>query len=222
MKTLNLLSILFFLITLSACGGGSDSGSSQGIEGDADGLRADVLDNRGDDRARLVDGREVRSFDGSNNNPKYPDWGASFIALQRFAPAAYSDGVSEFAGAGRPSARVVSNNIVDQAEGESIPNSFGTSDFLWQWGQFIDHDLDLTDGVDSGEGDLHAIEVPAGDFYFDPQSVGGVTISFNRARIVPGTGTSPDNPLQQENEISGWIDASHVYGSDNELSLIHI
>jgi len=141
MKTLNLFAILVSFVF---------SGSSQGIDSDADGIRADVLDNRS------VDSREVRSFDGSNNNPKYPDWGASFIALQRFAPAAYSDGVSEFAGAGRPSARVISNNIVDQAEGESIPNSFGTSDFLWQWGQFIDHDLDLTDGVDSGEGDLYS------------------------------------------------------------------
>lgn len=217
MRLLKLVLLSFVCGGFFACNGGSGSGgSSQGIDNDADGRRDEVMDERRDREPEFSSGQEVRTIDGSKNNVDNPEWGAAFIALQRFAPAVYGDGISELTDSGRPSARVVSNNIVAQAEGENIPNSFGTSDFLWQWGQFIDHDLDLTDGVDSGEGDLHFIPVPAGDPFFDPQSTGNVTIPFNRARFLGGTGTSADNPRQQENEITAWIDASHIYGSETE------
>ena len=41
-------------------------------------------------------------------------------------------------------------------------------------------------------------------------------MSFNRSLYDPDTGTGLDNPRQQINEISAWIDASNVYGSDLE------
>ena len=28
-------------------------------------------------------------------------------------------------------------------QGESIPNVLGATDFLWQWGQFLDHTIGL-------------------------------------------------------------------------------
>ena len=41
-------------------------------------------------------------------------------------------------------------------------------------------------------------------------------ILFNRSLYDPASGTGTDNPRQQLNEISTWIDASNVYGSDSE------
>lgn len=105
------------------------------------------------------------------------------------------------------------SNVVN-AQDRLYPNTLGASDFLWQWGQFLDHDIDLTDGVDPPG--LADIAVPRGDLWFDPKGEGGVVISFNRSVYDPETGTSRDNPREQVNEITTWIDASNVYGSSAE------
>lgn len=138
--------------------------------------------------------------------------GATNTALQRLVVADYADGIEALAGGERPSPREISNVV--GAQYELRPNSVGASDVLWQWGQFLDHDLDLTDGTDPPE--PADIAVPTGDPYFDPNATGTAVITFNRSVYVPHTGTSPANPRQQMNEITGWIDASNVYGSDPE------
>ena len=74
-------------------------------------------------------------------------------------------------------------------------------------GQFIDHDIDLTDG---NSDEPAYIAVPIGDVHFDAQVTGTETIIFNRANYDPETGTSAANPRQQENEITSWLDASMV------------
>lgn len=155
---------------------------------------------------------ELRSIDGTGNHPDDPQRNASFTPLARIAPADYADGISSLAGPGRPSARVVSNIVV--AQDELVANPYGTSDFLWQWGQFLDHDIDLSEGVDPPE--PAPIEVPAGDPAFDPDGTGVVVIPLNRSVHDLETGTDPENPREQLNEITGWIDASNVYGSDPE------
>ena len=154
----------------------------------------------------------VRSIDGSGNNLANPTLGRAGAQLLRLAPTAYADGTSALAGADRPSARVISNVVVAQAG--SLPNPLGVSDFLWQWGQFVDHDLDLTDGVDPPE--PADIVVPTGDAFFDPSGTGTATIPLNRSLYDGRTGSSAQNPRQQLNEISAWIDGSQVYGSDDE------
>lgn len=184
--------------------------SPQGIPNDRD--RRDRARNNRDNNRPMVGGVEVRTYDGTNNNLTNTSWGATFEHLQRLSPNAYADGISELAGPNRVSARVVSNNVHNQDEGESVPNTFNGSDFVWQWGQFIDHDLDLTDGAEESAD----IEIPSGDVFFDPTGTGAAVIPFNRALFDPNSGTSTDNPREQENEITSWIDGSMVYGSDDE------
>jgi hypothetical protein len=83
---------------------------------------------------------------------------------------------------------------------------------IYAWGQFLDHDLDLTNTASPAE--AFPIAVPTGDAYFDPASTGTQTIPLSRSQYDPATGTSLANPRQQLTSITSWIDGSMVYGSD--------
>lgn len=148
---------------------------------------------------------EFRSPDGSGNNVASPGLGTPDKPFRRLVPAAYADGVSAPAGGSRPSARVVSNAVARQPN--LRPNQRGASDFLWQWGQFLDHDLDETPTADPAE--AFPVAVPSGDPEFDPSGSGTVTIGLNRSAYEMAGGVR-----QQKSAITAWIDASQVYGSD--------
>jgi len=150
-----------------------------------------------------------RSPDGSDNNPSNSDWGASHTELLRTLPVAYADGVATMARSGVSSARQISNALCWQV-GE-MPNDDAISDMLWQWGQFLDHDIGLTPPAGTEPVD---IVTPPDDVWF-----GGAPISFTRSIYDADTGTGPDNPRQQLNEITSFIDASNVYGSTEDRAL---
>jgi len=152
-----------------------------------------------------VDHREI---DGSHNNERNTEMGAEGVQLGRLARVGYGDGISSPSDHTLASARAISNIVLDQPDGVSIPNPFGASDYIWQWGQFLDHDIDLTDGVT----EPYDILVPNDDRHFPA----GSYIGLNRAIYDPETGDSYENPRQQINEITAWIDASNVYGSTEE------
>lgn len=148
---------------------------------------------------------ELRSYSGSNNNRNQPTWGQAGTPFKRGSGIGYGDGLDTPAGADRPSARRISNRIA--ASTGARPNSRNLSDYIWQWGQFLDHDLDLT--LSATPAESFPIPVPVGDLYFDPNSTGVMTIPLSRSfyqRI--------SNVRQQVNSISAYIDASMVYGSD--------
>lgn len=151
---------------------------------------------------------EYRNIDGSSNNLYDPYEPMNSTHLYRMAPADYGDGLNSPAGSTRPSAREVSNEIFDQAT--SVPNPFAASDFFWLWGQFIDHDIDLTldDEIES-----FPIPVPLGDPFFDPFFTGNQTISLHRSAFDSSTGIN--SPREQINGITPFIDASMIYGSDD-------
>ena len=153
---------------------------------------------------------EFRTIDGSGNNVANPEWGSAEQPLLRKAPQDYEDGISEPSGETRVSAREISNEIHDQPELRE--NRRGASDFLWQWGQFLDHDIDLTPVADPAE--PFDIAVPAGDPFFDPQRLGTVTIGLDRSYFERINGVA-----EQFNEITAYIDASNVYGSDTERAI---
>jgi peroxidase len=148
---------------------------------------------------------EYRSIDGSGNNVSSPVWGSAGTLFPRLMPACYADGISVPPGDGLPGARTVSNAVC--AQNASIPNGEGYTDFLWQWGQFIDHDMTLTFSQDPPE--PFSIPVPAGDPYFDPEGTGGMTIELTRSQYL-----MEGEVRQQMNSNTSFIDASMVYGSD--------
>lgn len=153
---------------------------------------------------------EFRTIDGTGNNLANPAWGSAGSDLLRTAPAAYGDGISTPAGSNRPSAREISN-VIDSQSGD-LPNNRGLSDFVYVWGQFLDHDIDLTGSAKPSS--AFNIAVPKGDPSFDPLGTGTQVIPLNRSESDPATGTSTKNPRQQITEITAFIDASQVYGSD--------
>jgi len=153
-----------------------------------------------------------RSIDGSGNNLSLDGNGKAHTQLVRLVDNDYADGIDQLSGQNRPNPRVISNAV--NAQTELMPNNRNASDFVWQWGQFLDHDIDLTDGVDPAE--PVNIAIPAGDVHFDPDNTGTMVMSFNRSIYDTESGTGTNNPRQQINEITAWIDASNVYGSDSE------
>ena len=141
-------------------------------------------------------GTPPASLDGSGNNPFHFSWGASNQCLLRLAPAAYADAIAMPAGPERPNARRVSNTVSTLTTTE--PNSRSMSSWVYGWGQFIDHDLGLTE---TGE-EPFDIRVPAGDPSFDPNSTGAVTIPMNRADHDEATGSASPAVTQKTLRIT--------------------
>lgn len=151
---------------------------------------------------------EVRRLDGSQNNLFNPQLGTAGSRLLREVPIAYDDMMASPSGVNRPAPRNISNTCVSQAA--DMPDPTGHSAYVWAWGQFIDHDLDLT-GTGSEAFD---IPIPAGDPFFDPFNLGNLVMPFARSVFDPDTGTDPSNPRQQINQITAFLDGSGIYGSD--------
>lgn len=150
---------------------------------------------------------EYASIDGSGNNLADPGINATLANLRRITPVTYDDGVSALP-TGRPNPRTISENL--HAQGDiRIPSVGNASDLIWQFAQLLDHDIGLTEGIASNA--FEPVIVPAGDSFFAE----GTVLPLHRAIFNSSTGTGTDNPRQQENEITGWIDASFVYGSDD-------
>ena len=144
---------------------------------------------------------QVRSYDGTGN--AIGDLGSAGMDLRRDSTVAYGDLTWTMARSGVTGPRQISNALA--AQSASIPNSRLMSDMVWQWGQFIDHDLDLTP---SGGTEFAPIDTTG-----DPDFM-GTPISFSRSIWNPATGDSPGNPRQQPNLLTSFLDGSVVYGSD--------
>ncbi|PSN17993.1 peroxidase, partial [filamentous cyanobacterium CCP5] len=154
---------------------------------------------------------ETYTVTGSGNNLDNPDWGEAGHPLLNLAPLEYGDGYSTPAGSDRPNPRVISNALAQQDQ--LTPESRGLSNWIWAWGQFLDHDLSLT--PDTRDRPI-TIPVAAGDPYLDPFGSGQVGISMGDTVFLTDTGTDPTNPRQLPNEVTSWLDGSMVYGSTPE------
>lgn len=142
-----------------------------------------------------------RSIDGSGNNLTNTGLNVLGADFTRIGTAHFADGISALR-TDLPNARTVSNLVV--AGNAETPNAEGLSGMMYAWGQFIDHDINLTLSDDVTHID---ITIPDGD----PTLSG--SISMTRAVIDPLTGVA-GSPAATTNNVTGWIDGSMVYGSD--------
>ncbi len=180
-----------------------------------------------ENRVLLAADIEFRSFDGADNNEDNPAWGAANTQLVRLTDVEYGPGpaaevvrdadgsitdvvypalASRLDSSGATiNPRTVSNIVFQQGD-ESILNDRGLTSFTFQWGQFLDHDLDLTEDF-----------APVGGF---AETFDGEDISFEDDVVVPMLRSrfevDDEGIAQQINQITSYIDASNVYGSDHE------
>ena len=168
-------------------------------------------------------GVEWRSIDGTNNNLALPTQGAAETRQIRFGygaqfPDGYGDAIVTAPQRANP--RTISNVI--HAQAGDVPSARGLTDWAFQWGQWITHDLDLTR---SGRQFDALYTGGVGDFRIpveDPNDpLGPRPIPFHRSEYDPATGT-PDvfpgttrlNRREVINAVTSYVDASLVYGSD--------
>ncbi|XP_078456569.1 peroxidasin homolog [Lampetra planeri] len=190
--------------------------------------------------------QRYRTVDGSCNNLQHPMWGASLTAFARLAEPAYENGFNEPRGGGAsgrgrphsgfplPTPRRVSAELVGT---EKITPDERHTHMLMQWGQFLDHDMDLTvvspsqarfsDGEPcaracTDDPPCFPIELlpddPRGGHRSGGGGAAGRCMFFVRSSPVCGSGAtsllmSSVLPREQINQLTSYIDGSNVYGS---------
>lgn len=155
-----------------------------------------------------------RTLDGSGNNLKNPEWGKTNINLLRQANSNYADGSSSLSvrGVNNPNPRIVSNLLCKTSL--DIPNPNNLTDMMWIWGQFIDHEIDLT-GTQSGTTPETA-DMITPDTITDPnEDYPNRTIKFTRSQAVINT-----DPREQPNNISSYIDGTNIYGYNTDRAYV--
>lgn len=122
-------------------------------------------------------------------------------------PSAYGmpDYFNDMIGNCRLSPRAISNIVVDQPN--DLPSPRGLSSLVFTWGQFIDHDIDLTP---EGDSEYVPILLPANEPLFT------LPIPFLRSKPADGSGVTYNR--EQQNLITSWLDASQVYSSKETRS----
>lgn len=143
---------------------------------------------------------ENRSYDGSGNNLAQPTWGAVETTLRRKAVSAYTDGGATMAGHDRPNPRDVSNRIAHQRV--LTENRRGLADMTWVWGQFLDHDI--------------ALVLPTADEFIPIMAMNAEDKMAPMIPLTRSRSTMKDAQREQVNSVTAYIDASNLYGSNEE------
>jgi hypothetical protein len=115
-----------------------------------------------------ADSIDHRTNDGTCNNMDFHAHGSTETPLIRRAGNSYTDGISSIP-SDRANPREISNAVSNQGD-RSILNDMNASDFLWLWGQFIDHDI--TEVHLAGPAEYIGVKIPKGDAFFDPGDTG--------------------------------------------------
>ncbi len=145
-----------------------------------------------------------RSINGVGNHPNLTlqgSAGAPFvrIAYQPAYETAFGGMITSDARRRNP--RTLSNTL--SAQTASLPSARGLSNYVWAWGQFLDHDISFTSTSDGpGVNQSAPISVQAGD------PLGPGNIAFTRSNFVL------QGHRELVNEVTSYIDGSMVYGSD--------
>lgn len=186
--------------------------------------------------------QKYRTHDGTCNNLQHPMWGASLTAFERLLKSVYENGFNLPRGIepkrlsngyALPMPRLVSTTLIGT---ETITPDEQYTHMLMQWGQFLDHDLDLTvaalsearfsDGqhcssVCTNDPPCFSIMIPPND----PRVRNGARcMFFVRSSPVCGSGMTSllmnsVYPREQINQLTSYIDASNVYGSSDHEAL---
>jgi len=169
---------------------------------------------------------KYRTYSGRCNNLANPSWGESNAPHRRLLPPEYDDAISRprqrsVRGSKLPNPRKVSQEIHDNVHSPDPKFTL----MLMQWGQFLDHDITHTPNIRGHDNSIldcrscksnrvhpacDPISIPEGDSFFSYNRVDPKCIPFTRSVA----GQQELGPRQQLNQLTSYIDASMVYGSD--------
>lgn len=174
---------------------------------------------------------KYRTLSGMCNNLQYPSWASARSAMIRYLPPSYEDGISEprkysVTGHLLPNPRYISNVV----HSEDSYKDHGITIMLANWGQMVVHDINFGAPTLDEMGEpinccakpqnerhpaCYVFDVPHGDSFYS---------QFNRSclnfvRLTPGLRPNcPLGPREPMNIVSGYLDASLVYGSSSDES----
>uniref|UniRef100_A0A8D8RDW0 Peroxidase n=1 Tax=Cacopsylla melanoneura TaxID=428564 RepID=A0A8D8RDW0_9HEMI len=179
---------------------------------------------------------KYRTIDGTCNNLKYGNWGTPKTKYGRLLPPKYADGIkavpTSVAGTELPGARLISIVMFPD-----LP----VDDHLWtlstmSWAQIITHDMSMSMGnsqnnrysancctddgqINTADTNPHCFPIIMPDD--DPvySKFNQVCMNFVRSTTDIDQGCNPGyTPAEQMIIVTHWMDASLVYGSDDELA----
>lgn len=183
---------------------------------------------------------EFRTIDGTCNNLENPLQGATDTPFARLTPPTYEDGctaphgrlqaqngeifnLGPFTGP-RPSARLISEHVIENRTQDEIPFTH----LLMQFGQFLDHDLDLGPELEEECENCTFTEICEPIFVpdIDP-AFGSGTINNGKClplrRSLPACDISTPGsflPREQINALTSYIDGSMIYGSRESVERV--
>jgi hypothetical protein len=153
------------------------------------------------DRSLGFDSVTAYPIDGTGNNSSDPMLGAANTDEVRLAPANFAPDTFDTPVSG-PNPRDISNAIFATPQNE---DPGGRSAYMYAFGQFIDHDIDLnnTQAPADHASNTLSFTIPDGDPALPP----GSEVSITRGQVDPANG----NVI---NAVTQYLDLSQVYGSD--------
>ncbi|KAF2897022.1 hypothetical protein ILUMI_09153 [Ignelater luminosus] len=169
---------------------------------------------------------KYRTFDGSCNNLKYPEWGMANTVYGRMLIPNYGDGISlpriAIDGTSLPLARTLSTTFFHEANNADEITSLA----LMQWGQFIAHDVAFTADRDGAPIDCcnsneledvntcFPIDIPADDLFYSQFNV--TCRNMQRKKFILLKNCS--RTAEQINGVSHFMDGSQIYGSSSDIA----
>ena len=182
--------------------------------------------------------KKYRTLDGTCNNLDSPLQGAAEIPFLRLLDPAYEDRIGLPVGwsGDKPSARKISRDVISTKEVTSNDNF---TLMLMQFGQFLDHDMDLAlgspsniafnsnnpgslsscDDICHNDAPCFPIPVPDNDPRIDHQC-----LPFTRSSAVCGTGASSllvgtrGVHREQINALTSYVDGSMIYSPNTHTA----
>ncbi len=144
-------------------------------------------------------------IDGAGNTPSNPTLGAANTDELRLAPANFAPDSTDTPVSG-PNPRDISNAIFAAPQDE---DPGGRSAYMYAFGQFIDHDIDLNNvQIRAADGsNVLSFTIPDGDPALPPSS----EVSITRGQVNSANGNAI-------NAVTQYLDLSQVYGSDPTLA----
>ncbi|CAH1724815.1 unnamed protein product [Aphis gossypii] len=179
---------------------------------------------------------KYRTYNGSCNNLQNPSWGAALTPFYRLMNAEFDDGNNTFRvqldGKPLPSARLVGLKLFYMREIHNFDHA--NNELLVPWGQFLTHDVsfypdDIRNATTPADLD-HCFEKDKTKIPFECSTIipiaaddpvyGPYNVSlFKFVRSMPSVNFScPLTPRTILNRNTQYIDASHVYGSDEKIA----